>query len=77
MKLLRSKVWSVVDIACLKWSCIFSGMIVGGFFPEFTRRNIWCLGIAVVLLAIKPVISYFKDGEDEHENVKEGPRWQA
>ena len=61
MKPFRSKVWSVVDIGCLKWACIFSGMIVGAFVPDFTRRHVWLFAIAVILLAIKPVISYFKE----------------
>ena len=67
MKLFRSKVWSVVDIGCLKWSCIFLGMILGAFLSEFTRRFVWLFAIAVVLLAIKPVISYFRNGARDHE----------
>jgi hypothetical protein len=61
MKLLRTKVWSVVDIGCLKWSCIFTGMIVGAFLPEFTRRYVWLFAIAAILLAIKPGVSYFRN----------------
>ena len=75
MKLLRSKVWSVADIGCLKWSCIFCGMIIGAFLSEFTRRHAWLFGIAVVVLAIKPVVSYFGNGGCEEG--KEGKPWRA
>lgn len=59
MKLFNPKVWSVVDIACLKWSCILSGMIAGAFFPEFTKLHVWLFAVAAILLAIKPAVSYF------------------
>ena len=75
MKLLRPKVWSIADIGCLKWSCIFFGMIVGAFLPEFTRRHVWLFALAAILLAIKPVVSYF--GNDKRETEKEALRWQA
>jgi hypothetical protein len=65
MKLLRSKVWSVVDIGCLKWSCIFFGMILGAFVPEFTKRYVWLFAAAVILLAIKPAAAYFRNGHAE------------
>jgi putative Mn2+ efflux pump MntP len=75
MKLRRSKVWSVIDIGCLKWACIFFGMIVGAFLSEFTRRHVWLFAIGVILLAIKPIVSYF--GNDQREHEKEEQRWQA
>jgi len=67
MKLLRSKVWSVADIGCLKWSCIFSGMIAGAFLHDFTRRHVWLFVIAAILLAVKPTISYFRNGKCSHD----------
>lgn len=75
MRLVRSKVWSLADIGCLKWSCIFFGMIVGAFLHEFTRRYVWLFAIAVIVLAIKPVLSYFRNGKREHE--KGGQPWQG
>lgn len=69
MKGFRSKVWSVVDIGCLKWSCILSGMIAGAFLHEFTRRYVWLFAVAAVLLAIKPTLSYF--GTDKRATDKE------
>jgi hypothetical protein len=67
MKLFRSKVWSVVDIGCLKWACIFLGMIVGAFQPEFIKRNVWLFAAAVLVLATKPAVSYFWNDQPEHE----------
>lgn len=64
MNVLRTKVWSIVDIGCLKWSCIFCGMIAGAFLAEFTRRHVWLFAAAAILLAIKPTVSYF--GNDKH-----------
>jgi hypothetical protein len=63
MQLFRAKVWSVVDIGCLKWSCILFGMIAGGFLADLVKRHIWLFAAAAVLLALKPTISYF--GNDE------------
>ena len=67
MKLFKSKVWSVVDIGLLKWSCILSGMIAGAYLADFTKRHVWMFVVAVVVLAIKPTISYF--GEDTGKPV--------
>jgi len=63
MKLFRSKVWSPVDIALLKWSCIFFGMIVGAYLSDFIKHYMWVLIIAVILLGVKPASSYF--GRDQ------------
>jgi FtsH-binding integral membrane protein len=64
MKLFRTKVWSVLDIGLLKWCCILTGMIVGAYLTDFTKRHVWVFVIAAVALAIKPTISYF--GEEEN-----------
>lgn len=61
MKLYRSKVWSVLDIGLLKWSCVFFGAIAGAYFSEFIKTYVWLFLIAAILLAIKPSISYFRD----------------
>ncbi len=63
MRLFRTKVWSVLDIGLLKWSCIVIGMIVGSYLAAFTRRHVWIFVIAAMLLAIKPAISYFRGNE--------------
>jgi uncharacterized membrane protein len=63
MTLFRSKVWSPVDIASLKWTCIFLGMIVGAYLSTFVKDYVWVFAIAAILLGIKPTVSYF--GTDE------------
>jgi uncharacterized membrane protein len=60
MKLFRSKVWSPVDIASLKWSCVFLGMIVGAYLAGFVKDYVWVFLIGAILLAIKPTVSYFR-----------------
>jgi hypothetical protein len=63
MTLFRSKVWSPVAIASLKWSCIFFGMIVGAYLSAFVKDYVWVFAIAAVLLGIKPTVSYFRRDE--------------
>jgi hypothetical protein len=49
-----------LDIGLLKWASIFFGMILGAFFSGFVRHNIWYFIVLVVILAIKPLISYWR-----------------
>jgi hypothetical protein len=63
MKLFRTKMWSVLDIGLLKWSCILFGMIIGSYRPSFVKPQVWIFTLAAILLAIKPAISYFMDEE--------------
>jgi len=61
MRLWKTKMWSPVDIGCIKWSSILCGMIVGAFLPDFVKRYLWILIVAVVLLAVRPIAVYFHD----------------
>jgi putative Mn2+ efflux pump MntP len=63
MKLFRSKVWSPFDIALLKWSCIFLGMIIGAYLSDFVKDYLWVFVVALLILGIKPTVSYF--GRDQ------------
>jgi len=65
MKWFRPKVWGPLELACLKWSSILFGMIVGAYVPAFTRRYVWAIVVAMILLAIKPVIAWFRNGEGQ------------
>jgi hypothetical protein len=69
MRLFRTKVWSVLDIGLLKWSCILIGMIAGSYLAAFTKRHVRLFVIAFILLVIKPAISYFHD-EERHATIK-------
>lgn len=62
MKLFRAKVWSVVDIGLLKWSCILIGMMAGAYLADFVRQYVWLIALAALLAGIKPTLSYFRDG---------------
>lgn len=61
MRLLRTKVWNWVDIGLLKWCATLFGMIVGAYFHEFVQQHVWFFVVGVIILAIKPTISYYKD----------------
>ncbi|MFH0966045.1 MAG: hypothetical protein V2A58_18760 [Planctomycetota bacterium] len=63
MKLFKSRVWSPWDVVCGKWSSILFGMIVGAYLAEFTKRYVWAFAAAAVILAIKPTVSYLRDGK--------------
>lgn len=63
MKLIKTKTWLPIDIACLKWSSIFLGMIAGAYFPEFIRHYVWIFAVVFILLAIKPIVSYFRNDQ--------------
>lgn len=65
MRLFRTKVWTVADIACLKWASILFGMIAGALLADFTRQYLWLFAIAAILLSVKPAVSYF--GKANHE----------
>jgi len=60
MRLFRTKVWPWPDIALLKWSCIMLGMIAGAYLAEFTKRNVWLIAAAALLMAIRPAVAYFR-----------------
>jgi len=60
MKLLKPKVWTVGALACLKWSSILFGMIAGSYLADFTRRNVWLFAAGCIVLAIRPVIVFFR-----------------
>jgi hypothetical protein len=60
MKLLKTKTWTVLDLGLLKWSAILFGMILGAFLSGFVKKNIWVFLSLVLILAIKPVYSYWR-----------------
>jgi hypothetical protein len=53
--------YSVIDLGLIKWSCILFGMVLGAYLSEFTLRYVWFFIIIAVILAIKPVVAYFKE----------------
>jgi hypothetical protein len=59
MKLFRTVKWPPISVGSLKWCCILFGMIAGAYLSEFTKSHVWFFTAAAVLLAIKPMITYF------------------
>lgn len=59
MKLLEPRVWSAIDIVCLKWSSILFGAVVGAYFASFVLEYMWAFILALVILALRPVFAYF------------------
>lgn len=60
MKIWKNTVWSPWALGSLKWSSILFGVIVGAFFPDFVSQHLWAFIAAVVLLAIKPLATFFR-----------------
>ncbi|MGM0653168.1 MAG: hypothetical protein ACQES4_10385 [Bacillota bacterium] len=61
MKLFKDKKYSVIDIGLIKWSCILIGMVLGAYFADFVLGYVWLLIIVAFILAIKPIVAYFKE----------------
>ena len=43
-----------LDVGLLKWSCIAFGVLLVILIPGLAEINIWWVGAAVVVLAIRP-----------------------
>jgi hypothetical protein len=56
--------FSIIDIALVKWSSICFGMIVGAFYHEYVRNNIWVFAFFVLLFALKPAYNYLTRKKD-------------
>jgi len=63
MKFFQTKPWAPLDLACLKWSSILFGMVVGAYLPEFTRKYLFWFIIGIILLAIRPTVAYFRNSK--------------
>ena len=61
MKLFKDKKYSVVDIGLIKWSCILFGMVLGAYLADYVLSYVWLFIIVALLLAIKPIVAYFKE----------------
>lgn len=61
MELLRTKIWSWSNIALLKLSVLFVGMLAGAYFHEVVTKYAWVIIISALLLAFRPAASYWKD----------------
>ncbi|MBW2975653.1 hypothetical protein KY366_08085 [Candidatus Woesearchaeota archaeon] len=56
----KAKRLDVWDIGCIKWSSVLFGIIIGAYISDLAKRYIWILAAMVVLLAIRPLYSFFR-----------------
>ena len=63
MKLVTVKVWSLWDIALLKWSALVFGAVIGAHFPDFIMEYLVIFLLAAVALAIRPAITHFRGND--------------
>lgn len=61
VNLFGDRQYSVIEVGLIKWSCILFGMVAGAYLADFVLRYVWLFVIVAVLLAVKPIISYFKE----------------
>lgn len=61
MSILKTKEWHWIDIALLKWCAVLFGMIIGAHFHEFVVQYEWFFVMAVLILVIKPMVTYYRD----------------
>ncbi len=63
MRLFITKNWHWSNIALLKWSALFIGMLLGAYFHEVVVKNTWGVVIVALLFALRPARSYWKDDD--------------
>jgi len=63
MSLFKTKVWRWLDIGLLKWSALIFGMIAGAYLSDFVKQHVWVFVSVAVILAIRPAVKYFGDGD--------------
>ena len=61
MNILKLRVWSIWEIASVKWSSILFGVIVGVYLADDLRGFIWLLVLGCILLSIKPILKLFRE----------------
>ncbi len=64
MNWIRQRNWKWTDIALIKWGALLFGMIVGAYFSDFVKQYAIPLILVACILAIRPLIYYFNDGEE-------------
>ena len=61
MNIFKPRIWSIWEIACIKWSSILFGVIVGIYLANYVKSYVWLLVLGCLVLAIKPVVKVFRD----------------
>jgi len=55
----RVKRLDVFDIGLIKWTVLFTGILVAKLFPQLLHLRYSALLVIIVILAIKPTYRYF------------------
>lgn len=63
MKWIRPRVWKWTEIAQLKWSAVLFGMVTGAYLTDIVKQYAIALILLAVLLAIRPLVYFFKDSD--------------
>jgi len=61
MRFFITKKWHWSNIALLKWSALFIGMLLGAYFHELVIKRTWVVIIVALLFALRPARAYWKD----------------
>ena len=61
MNIFKPRIWSIWEIACIKWSSILFGLIVGIYLADYLKSYVWLLVVGCLILAVKPVMKIFRD----------------
>ena len=56
----RIKILNIWDIGCIKWSCIFFGIIIGAYIADFTKKYLWLFIVLAILVIIRPLYRFVK-----------------
>jgi ABC-type uncharacterized transport system permease subunit len=63
MKWIRPRVWKWTEIAQVKWSAVLFGMVAGAYLAAYVKQYAIPLLLLAGLLAIRPLVYFFKDSE--------------
>ena len=61
MNIFQPRTWSIGEVACIKWSSILFGAIVGIYLADYLKSYVWLLGLGCLVLAVKPVMKVFSN----------------
>jgi hypothetical protein len=54
--------WSIWDFGLFKWASIVFGIVVGAYISPFVKSYLWLFIVIFLLLVIRPMVLYFRQG---------------
>ena len=61
MNIFKPRVWSIWEIASVKWGSVLFGVIVGMYLADYLKGYIWLLVLGCVALSIWPILKMVRD----------------